>query len=251
MAILRDNVKSGADPAPGGEPATRLYRIATLEQPAPHLMVARLEAPGEAPLAFFAGQFVRVGFGAFPPKDLSIANRPGEPGLEFHIRDLPHREGRLFERLAAGMSARVEGPFGSGFLRESFAGPILLVAGGSGIAPVKSIVETALAKGMRQPIHLYFGVRSEADLYLESHFERLARTHANLRFIPVLSEAEGTRHRKGMVGEALGADFAALQGWKAYVFGPPVMVQATTRILCERGLAKADIHTDNPAEHRP
>lgn len=234
----------------GAQPG-RVYRIAALEQPARHLTVARLEAPGEAPLTFLAGQFVRVGFDGLPPKDLSIANRPGEGWLEFHIRDLPRREGRLFERLAAGMNVRVEGPFGSGFLRESFAGPILLVAGGSGIAPIKSIAETALAKGMRQPIHLYFGVRNEGDLYLESHFETLAEKHANLRFIPVLSEGEGTRHRRGMVGEALGADFETLAGWKAYVFGPPMMVRATARILCERGMAVADIHSDDPDEHRP
>lgn len=249
MAILTDHMQAGANT--GEAPRLRLYRIARIEQPAHHLTLARLEAADQAPLSFFAGQFVRVGFDGFKAKDLSIANCPGEPWLEFHIRDLPHREGRLIERLTAGMSARVEGPFGKGFWREGFSGPTLLVAGGSGIAPIKSIVETALRKGAREPIHLYFGVRNEADLYLESHFEMLARKHANLRFVPVLSEGEGSRRRQGMVGEALSADFTALQGWKAYVFGPPVMVQTTTRVLCERGVAIADIHTDDPAEFHP
>ena len=249
MSILTDKAQSGVDT--GGAPSARLYRIARLEQPAHHLTLARLEPADEAPLAFLAGQFVRVGFDGFKAKDLSIANCPGESWLEFHIRDLPHRDGRLFERLAAGMSARVEGPFGKGFWREDFSGPTMLIAGGSGIAPIKSIVETALRKGVHQPIHLYFGVRGEADLYLESHFETLARKHTNLRFVPVLSEGAASERRQGMVGEALSADFAALAGWKAYVFGPPVMVEATTRVLCERGLASADIHTDDPAEFHP
>jgi len=181
---------------------SRVFRIASLDQPARHLTRARLES--DEPFPFFAGQFVRVGFDGLHPRDLSIASKPGERFLEFHIRDIGRqgtRQGEsLFARLRAGMPAGVEGPFGCGYLREEHAGPMLLVAGGSGIAPAKSIAETALAKGMRQPIHLYFGVRDESDLYLGPHFHELARGHANFNFVPVLSHSESNHHRRGMAG---------------------------------------------------
>ena len=142
----------------------------------------------------------------------------------------------------------MEGPFGGGYLREDHTGPMLLVAGGSGIAPVKSIAETALAMGMKQPLHLYYGVRDESELYLGPHFLELTRAHANFKFVPVLSHSESTRARRGMVGEAVALDFTALQGFKAYVFGPPPMVRATLQALRARGLAAQDIHADEPAD---
>jgi CDP-4-dehydro-6-deoxyglucose reductase/ferredoxin-NAD(P)+ reductase (naphthalene dioxygenase ferredoxin-specific) len=234
------------EPRPTEERRTRVFRIASLDQPARHLTRARLEP--EEPFPFFAGQFVRVGFDGLSARDLSIASKPGERLLEFPIRDVPRPGESFFERVRAGMQARVEGPFGSGYLREEHAGPMLLVAGGSGIAPVKSIAETALAKGMRQAIHLYFGVRDESDLYLGPHFEALARGHANFNFVPVLSHSESGKHRRGMVGEAAAGDFAALGGFKAYVFGPPAMVRATSRAFHERGIGPHDIHADEPAD---
>ena len=116
----------------------------------------------------------------------------------------------------------------------------------AGVNTVKSIIETALKRGMTQPIHFYFGVRDEPDLYLESHFEELARTHKNLRFVPVLSEAANPRARRtGLVGEAVAADLPQLGGFKAYVFGPPPMVKSTVEMITALGIDPADIHTDD------
>lgn len=95
---------------------------------------------------------------------------------------------RIWTRATIGDRVSLEGPFGSAFLREKHSGPILGIAGGSGLAPVKAVAETALAKGMRQPIHIYFGVRSERDLYLIDRFAALTGGHSNLSFLPVLSE---------------------------------------------------------------
>ena len=245
MATRRDHPKPGATE----EAAPREFRVVSLNQPARHLTVARLET--DAPFAFFAGQFAKVQFENVPPRDLSIASRPGHRILEFHIRDLPHRGPSLFERVTPGARAVVSGPFGGGYLRAAHSGPILLVAGGSGIAPIKSIVETALETGMRQPIHLYFGVRDEPDLYLEAHFEELARLHSNLCFVPVLSHSERHVRRRGLVGEAVAADFAALAGFKAYVFGPPAMVRATVHALQQLGIEITDVHTDEPLDPVP
>jgi len=139
---------------------------------------------------------------------------------------------------------RVEGPFGTSYLRESHRGPIIAVAGGSGIAPIKSIVERALAQKLPQHIHLYFGVRTERDLYLHDHLAMLAAKHPNLHFTPVLSEPPGGGRRTGPVHEAVARDFDAFDGCKAYLAGPPVMVEAATRLLEQRGMSRLDIHAD-------
>lgn len=222
---------------------SRRFRVVAIERPARHLTLARLAVPEDEPFSFRAGQYVRVGFDGKSPRNLSIASRPGQSVLEFHIRDVPG----LFEKLKPGEQATVEGPFGSGFLRENHEGPILAAAGGSGIAPVKSIIETALQSGMRQEIHLYFGVRDEPDLYLEADFESLARDFPNFHFMPVLSNGTNTAtRRRGLVAEAITADFPTLASFKAYVFGPPAMVRATAHAFLARGISAIDIHSDEP-----
>ncbi len=202
--------------------------------------------PSSEPFEFKAGQYARLSFPGAPRRDYSMASRPDEELLEFHIRRVPG--GSASERIAAtaglGVTVTVEGPFGSAFLRERHGGPIVAVAGGSGLAPIGSIVQTALAKGMGQPIHLYFGVRSERDLYLTELFAALAGQHRNFRFVPVLSEAPQNELRSGFVSDAVGADLPDLDGWKAYFAGPPAMVDAAAPLLLERGIRKDDIHAD-------
>ena len=140
---------------------------------------------------------------------------------------------------------RVEGPLGTAHLRDNHRGPILAVAGGSGLAPIKAIVESALAGGAQQPIHLYFGVRAERDLYLEGHFRALTEQHPNLTFTPVLSEPDGpTGRRTGYLADAVAADFADLDGFKAYLAGPPIAVETTVGKLRAAGMRRRDIHAD-------
>jgi CDP-4-dehydro-6-deoxyglucose reductase/ferredoxin-NAD(P)+ reductase (naphthalene dioxygenase ferredoxin-specific) len=129
-------------------------------------------------------------------------------------------------------------------LRETHRGPIIAVAGGSGMAPLKSIVERALAKDLPQHIYFYFGVRTERDLYLHDHFVALSKKHANLHFTPVLSEAMGGTWRTGFVHEVVGQDFDEFDGCKAYLAGPPVMVEAATKLFEKRGMRRIDVHAD-------
>ena len=206
-----------------------------------------LEIVSGGPFAFSAGQYAALRVASLPARDFSMANRPDEPVLEFHVR---HMTGGAASRyivrnLALGETVRIEGPFGSAHLREQHTGPILAIAGGSGLAPIKSIVETALSGGARQPIHLYVGARDERDLYLVEHFNALAAAHPNLRVTPVLSEPENpTARRTGFVHDAVAADIVDLDGAKAYIAGPPVMVEAATAMLLSRGLRRQDIHAD-------
>jgi len=207
----------------------------------------RLEVLAGGPFVFSAGQYARVAFRGQPARDYSMANGPTEATLEFHIRALA--DGRsshyVARHLTLGEEVALEGPFGTSHWRPTHIGPVLAIAGGSGLAPIKSIVETALRHGVAQPIRLYFGVRDERDLYLEEHFAALARHHPNLGFIPVLSEPRrATRRRTGFVHDAVRADHASFAGWKAYLAGPPVMVEAASAMLGACGMAAEDIHAD-------
>lgn len=206
----------------------------------------RLAITSGGPFDFSAGQFASVTFDGCPPRDYSMANAPGDPIVEFHIRRTVGgaTSQHVAEKLALGDSVRVEGPFGTSYLRETHRGPIIAVAGGSGMAPIKSIVERALQKNLPQHIYCYFGVRTEHDLYLLDEFTRLAENHKNLHFIPVLSEGDGLARRCGLVHEAVAADFDEVDGCKAYLAGPPVMVEAATRLLEQRGMRRIDVHAD-------
>lgn len=235
------------DEAPS-HPRRLLYcRVTAVENATHDIKVVKLVADGTDPLAFTAGQYARLTFAGAPTRDYSMASGPGEREFEFHIRRVAGGAAseRVHAQLQVGDPVLLEGPFGTSCLREHHAGPILCIAGGSGLAPIKAIVEAALAHGMRQPIHVYFGARCERDLYLVEHFEGLVRRFPNLAFTPVLSEAlAGAPRRTGFVTDAVAEDFQDFDGWKAYVAGPPPMVEAAMQACQARGLRSEDLHAD-------
>jgi CDP-4-dehydro-6-deoxyglucose reductase/ferredoxin-NAD(P)+ reductase (naphthalene dioxygenase ferredoxin-specific) len=230
-------------------------RVIGLHAATPDIRIVRLAIVSGGPFRFAAGQYARVTFLAQSPRDYSLANSPLEPVLEFHIR---HRAdggaGHYVARtLRIGDHVWVEGPFGEAWLRPDHTGPILCIAGGSGLGPMKSIVETALAVQADRRVDLYFGGRNERDIYLEGHFQDLARKHPNFRYHVLLSATRPTTmRRRGTVVEGVVADFAValdggvspLQGAKVYMAGPPAMVEAAVAGLEGLGVPLADIHAD-------
>ena len=221
-------------------------KVVSLDDATHDIKRIRLEIVSGGPFDFSAGQFASVTFEGCPPRDYSMANVPGDPILEFHVRRTAGgaTSAHVAETLKVSDSVRVEGPFGASYLRESHRGPIIAVAGGSGLAPIKSVVERALQKELPQHIYLYFGVRSERDLYLHDHFAALAGKHKNLHFIPVLSDGGESSLRQGLVHDAVAQDFDEVDGCTAYLAGPPVMVEAATLLLEQRGMRRIDIHAD-------
>jgi NAD(P)H-flavin reductase len=176
-----------------------------------------------------------------------MANAPGEPGLEFHLRVLSGGvSGLVRDRLEVGDLVRISGPFGTSYLRAQHPGPILAIAGGTGLAPIRSIVAAALAAGVPGPIHVYFGVREERDVYGEQELREWQARYPNLRVHVVLSEHTGADNgrRAGMVTDAVRADFDSLAGFHAYLAGPPAMVDAASEILREKGVGARDMHAD-------
>lgn len=201
----------------------------------------------EAPLSYAPGQYARLAFPGLPARDYSMAPSTREGELAFHIREVP--DGRVSAALAQaarpGAPVAVEGPFGDAYLREDHTKPILAVGGGSGLAPVLSIVTRAVQADMRQPIHLYFGARDSQDVYGLQQLDALAAIHPNLSRHVVLSAATATTaFREGFLHEAIAADIDRMAGWKAYVAGPPAMVEAVGQVCRERHLREGDLHAD-------
>ncbi len=222
-------------------------RVAALDDMTHDIKRIRLEIVSGGPFSFSAGQYCGVAFRELPPRDYSMANTPDDALIEFHVRHVVGGASSAYvaEHLSVGEDVAVEGPYGTSWLREAHRGTIYALAGGSGLAHIKSMVERALGLGMAQDIRLYFGVRDERDLYLEAHFAELSARHTNLAFIPVLFEPSGTTERRsGFLHDALAADLGDLDGCKAYLAGPPPMVEAATRLLGERGMRREDIHAD-------
>ena len=222
-------------------------RVRALEQATHDIRVVRLETLSGGPFTFSPGQYARVSFAGLPARDYSMANRPDQADLELHIRQVGGGTASVYAgtRLAVGDRVTVEGPFGTSYLRERHTGPILAIAGGSGLAPITSIVESALSQGMQQPIRLYFGVRAERDLYREAALAALAAAHPNFRFTPVLSEPHGpTARRTGFVHRVVADELGDVDGLKAYLAGPPPMVEAASALLAARGVRREDIHGD-------
>jgi CDP-4-dehydro-6-deoxyglucose reductase/ferredoxin-NAD(P)+ reductase (naphthalene dioxygenase ferredoxin-specific) len=209
----------------------------------------RLDIEAGGPFTFSAGQFAKLQFAFAPdaPRDYSMANAPDETPLEFHVRVTAGGVSeQVRDALHAGDTVRVSGPFGTSYLREQHRGPIIAIAGGTGLAPIRPIVRRALDAGLPGPIHLYLGAREERDVYGEAELRQWAARHPKLRIDVVLTEAAGAApgRRIGVVTDAVRADHADLAGFHAYLAGPPGMVEAAVDLLRERGLPMRDIHAD-------
>jgi ferredoxin-NAD(P)+ reductase (naphthalene dioxygenase ferredoxin-specific) len=200
------------------------------------------------PLSFSPGQYARVQFTAEHIRPYSMANLAADEELEFHVRLVPDGRvsGYISTELAIGQPVRVSGPLGTAYLREKYKGPMLCVAGGTGLAPILSIIRGAVRARMTNPIHLYFGVRSPRDVYGGHWLESLAREHPNLsvHVVPT-SDTTGLFVRTGVVTDAIASDWGdSLRDFRAYLCGSPPMVEATSLLLKQRGLAPEHIYAD-------
>ena len=228
--------------ADGAGPAVRTLpaRVASRTRLAHDVMELRLQLPPTERLRYRAGQYVDILLRDGRRRAFSLANCPADDAhLVLHIRHVPGGtfSGHVFEALAERSLLRLQGPLGSFYLRTDSDRPVVLLAGGTGFAPVKAIIENALLAPLRREMHLYWGVRSERDLYLPDLPRAWARAHPRLHFVPVLSEPEPDwKGRTGFVHEAVIADFPDLSGHEVYASGPPPMVTAARELFPERGL---------------
>jgi ferredoxin-NAD(P)+ reductase (naphthalene dioxygenase ferredoxin-specific) len=209
--------------------------------------IVRLRLRAAKPLEYSPGQYATLQFTPQHVRPYSMAGLPGDDELEFHIRVVKDGlvSGYVDRDLKLGDSVRVSGPLGTSYLRIKHEGPMLCVAGGTGLAPVLSIVRGALESGMRNDIHVYFGVRSARDIYCTDVLFDLAKRYPNLKVHVVVTEGnDNPLLRSGIVTEAVAQDWSALAGWRAYLCGAPPMVDAATLVARDRGIETEHIYAD-------
>ncbi|MGO4813098.1 2Fe-2S iron-sulfur cluster-binding protein [Cupriavidus sp. 2MCAB6] len=199
------------------------------------------------PLDFSPGQYATLQFTPRHIRPYSMAVAHGADELEFHIRLVP--DGRVTSYVASelkvGDAIRVSGPLGTAYLRRKCDGPVVCIAGGTGLAPILSILRGMLDAGMRNPVHVYFGVRTQADVYGLEWLRELQARHAALHVHVVVAAAgDGDGFRGGVVTKAVADDWAHMGGWRAYLAGAPVMVDAASILLRQRGIDPEHIHAD-------
>lgn len=209
--------------------------------------IKRLLLKPARPLAFSPGQYVQLQFTPDHVRPYSMAGLSEDGELEFHVRRVPDGRvsGYIASQLKVGDAVRVSGPLGSAYLRRRHEGPMLCVAGGTGLAPILSILRGAMRGGMRNPIHLYVGVRSSRDVYGLAWLARLQADNPALTVHVVVSSGAITgAQRAGLVTEAIERDLGKLGGWRAYLCGSPPMVEAAMLVARRKGIAPEHVHAD-------
>jgi ferredoxin-NAD(P)+ reductase (naphthalene dioxygenase ferredoxin-specific) len=198
-------------------------------------------------IEFSPGQYATVQFTPEHIRPYSMAGLHDDGEWEFQIRRVP--DGRvtafIFDELQVGAALRISGPLGTAYLRKKHTGPMLCVGGGTGLAPVLSIIRGALAAGMQNPIHLYFGVRSAQDVYDAERLQALAAANPNVKVrIVVATGAAGAGQQSGLVTDAIEKDLGNLAGWRAYLCGAPAMVDALNLLVTRMGVEPSHVHAD-------
>lgn len=228
--------------------ATTVSRIETLT---PTIKAIWLKL--DSAIDFQAGQYVQLQLpGIEGGRPFSIANSPSDIArtgeLELNVRVVAGGAGTayLHEKLKVGDGLRISGPYGRFFVRTSLAAPLLFMAGGSGLSSPRSMILDLLENGFSHPITLVYGQRNRAELYYDQEFRALAAKHANFTYVPALSEdASGFDGAQGYVHDAAKAHFKGdFAGHKAYLCGPPVMIEACLATLMQGRLYERDIYTE-------
>jgi CDP-4-dehydro-6-deoxyglucose reductase len=225
-------------------------RIEKMEKLAEDVMALWLKLPSNERLQFLPGQYIDFLLKDGKRRSFSLANSPEEDALlELHIRHVPG--GQFTDHVFGAMKVkdimRISGPYGSFFLRESDK-PAIFVAGGTGFAPIKSILGHAFHHEIDRQFVLYWGAKTLADLYQAALPGQWQQTRKNFSFIPVLSEPGAADHwpgRTGFVHTAVLADFADLSGYEVYACGAPPMVAAAKRDFTARGLPEDAFFSDS------
>lgn len=226
-------------------------RVVGMDKLAPDVMRLYLKLPTSERLQFLAGQYISILLREGRRRDFSLANPPhADEYLELHVRQIPGGEFSrfVFEELKEKAILRFQGPLGSFFLREDSLRPIIMVAGGTGFAPIKGMLEHAFYKGVTRPIHLYWGARARQDLYMHELPEAWMEKYDNFRYTPVLSEPQPTDNWEGRIGwvhAAVAADYPDLSGHEVYLSGPPPMILAAKRSFTAQGLAEEYLYYDS------
>ena len=230
-------------------------RVTSIHKPAPDVAILQMQLPANDRLQYHAGQYIEFILRDGVRRSYSMANAPHtqgqQPGIELHLRHLP---GGLFTDHVFGAMKekeilRMEGPFGSFFLREAPTKPMILLASGTGFAPIKAIIEHLQHTGSQRHAALYWGCRSRQDLYMHDWAAQAAQALPTLTYIPVLSEPrpdDAWTGRTGLVHHAVMHDHPNLLQHQVYACGAPIMVDSAQRdFVMKCGLPDDEFYADS------
>ena len=228
-------------------------RVSALERASADVMVVTLQLPANDTFKYHAGQYVEFLLRDGSRRSYSMASAPhlqaDKPMMELHIRHMPG--GKFTDHVFGGMKEkeilRIEGPYGSFFLREDSDKPIVLLASGTGFAPIKAILQHMQHQGITRPVTLYWGGRRPADLYQSAWLQAQCAAMPNLRYVPVVSDAQPEDQwtgRTGFVHQAVLQDTPDLSGHQVYACGAPVVVASAQRDYLAAGLPADEFYAD-------
>ena len=231
-------------------------RVSALEKMSTDVMLVRLQLPANDPMRFHPGQYVEILLRDGARRSYSMANAPHNlvrteggvatgPAIDLHIRHMPGGKftDHVFSQMKDKEILRIEGPYGSFFLREDSDKPIVLLASGTGFAPIKAIIEHMQFKGITRAATLYWGGRRPSDLYMDAWVREQCAQMPNLRYVPVVSNAlpeDNWTGRTGFVHLAVLEDLPDLSGHQVYACGAPVVVDSARADYTARGALPAD-----------
>ena len=229
-------------------------RVAALEKKSHDVMQVRLQLPAADTFRYHAGQYIEFILRDGARRAYSMANAPHTqaeaPGVELHIRHMPG--GKFTDHVFGAMKEkdilRVEGPYGGFFLREDSDKPMVLLASGTGFAPIKAIIEHMRHKGITRPATLYWGGRRPADLYQSAWIEEQLASMPNLSYVPVISDAlpeDAWTGRTGFVHRAVLEDTPDLLAYEVYACGAPIVVESAKHDYLAAGLPEEAFYADS------
>lgn len=207
-------------------------RVTSLEKVSHDVMVVKLQLPANDTMRYHAGQYIEFILRDGARRSYSMANAPHNgPGVELHIRHMPG--GKFTDHVFSAMKEkeilRVEGPFGSFYLREDSSKPMVLLASGTGFAPIKALLEHLQFRSSARPATLYWGGRRPSDLYMDAWVRALCAEMPHIAYVPVISNAlpeDNWTGRTGFVHKAVMEDFPDLSGHQVYACGAPIVVDS-------------------------
>ncbi len=217
----------------------------------PHVIRLKLRVLGDEPLSWLPGQYLELFLSNGERRPFSIANAAnGGNHIELHVRHVA--EGNfsrwVFESFEVGMRMRAEGPLGTFVPRENSERGLLFIAGGTGIAPIKAMIEHFAALGSQRPMQLYWGTRVPGEMYLRELIDAWTQDIPQLTFVPAVSDdnvALEAGVRRGMVLDVVLADHPQLAPFDVYVCGPPAMIDAAIHAFAATDLPKAQLFFDS------
>jgi CDP-4-dehydro-6-deoxyglucose reductase len=227
-------------------------RVLQLERLSPDVMRLRLQLPAGEAFNYHAGQYIDFLLPGGLRRSYSMANAPSTAAgsvIELHLRHLPGGvfTDQVFGTLKEKDILRIEGPFGSFYLREESAKPMVLLASGTGFAPIKAMIEQMQSKGIRRDVTLYWGGLRPQDLYLDAWVKERLADLPNLHYVPVISDAlpqDQWSGRSGFVHLAVLQDFADLSGHQVYACGAPIVVDSARADYLRHGLPEEEFYAD-------